>query len=46
MLNFNNLITEIPIAQSCCPSECEVPEVLVLDGVPKGKPIVAMTLPK
>ena len=29
-LNFNNEITEILTTQNCYPSECEVPEVLVL----------------
>ena len=45
-LNFGNKIIEILAAQSYCPSECEVLEVLVLGGVPKGKPIVAIKLPK
>ena len=44
-LNFGNEITEI-LAQKYCPSECEVPEVLALGGVPRGKPIVATKLPK
>ena len=29
-LNFGNEITEILTTQNCYPSECEVPEVLVL----------------
>ena len=45
-LNFGNEITEILAAQKYCPSECEVPEVLALGGVPRGKPIVATKLPK
>ena len=45
-MNFGNEITKILATQSYCPSECEVPEVLVLGGVPKGKPIVATKLPK
>ena len=35
-LNFGKEITEILAAQKYCPSECEVPEVLALGGVPKG----------
>ena len=45
-MNFGNEITKILAAESCCPSKCEVPEVLVQDGVPKGKPIKATKLPK
>ena len=45
-LNFGKEITEILAAQKYCPSECEVPEVLALGGVPRGKPIVATKLPK
>ena len=48
-MNFDNEINEILAAQSYYPSECEVPEVLVLGGVPKvpkGKLIVATKLPK
>ena len=46
-MNFDNEINEILAAQSYYPSECEVPEVLVLGGVPKvpkGKLIVATKL--
>ena len=45
-MNFDNEITEILFGQSYYPSDYEVPEVLVLGGVPKGKPIVATKLPK
>ena len=43
-MNFGNEITEILFGQSYYPSEYEVPKVLVLGGVPKGKPIVAKLL--
>ena len=46
-MNFDNEINEILAAQSYYPSECEVPEVLVLGGVPKvpkGKLIVTTKL--
>ena len=43
-MNFGNEITEIHFGQSYYPSEYELPKVLVLGGVPKGKPIVAKLL--
>ena len=42
-MNFRNVITEIPVAQSACPSVCAL--CLKWD-VLKKKPIVAVSLPK
>ena len=42
-MNFDNVITEIPIARSACPSVCAMRSKW---DVVKKKPIMAIPLPK